>query len=222
MQTSGKEGARAVSGGLGSESGTHSFELTGGSLCLDFANTVDERPRPEPRGHLLVYKDLCDWAEQAGVLEPQGARALWRAAEKAPQKARRDLSRAKKLRESLFSVFSNIARGEEPDKKALDSVNKFISGVLANLVLVPSEDGFVRRFSGRSDELERPLNAVALSALDLLTSPSLDRIRLCASERCDWLFLDNSKNRSRRWCDMSVCGNRAKASRHYQKKKVKG
>lgn len=219
MTATGESRGREARYSAGRGLDTHQFELSAGSLCLDFANTVDERPLPRSRDNLCTYSDLCGWAEQAGILDRRKARALKRRGGENPQKAQRVLSRAKSLRESLFGVLSDIARREEPDQEALDSLNKFISGSLARLVLVRSGDGFVRRFTDPPHELEHPLHAVALSAFDLLTSPSLDRLRLCAAQSCDWLFLDQSKNRSRRWCDMSVCGNRAKARRHYRKKK---
>jgi predicted RNA-binding Zn ribbon-like protein len=66
-----------------------------------------------------------------------------------------------------------------------------------------------------------PLAPVAWSAADLLVRPLIDRVRLCANEKCRWLFLDESKSGNRRWCSMSACGNRAKAHRHYARQKEK-
>lgn len=59
----------------------------------------------------------------------------------------------------------------------------------------------------------------ALSALRLAADPPLERLRICG--HCGWLFIDRSKNRSRMWCDMAVCGNREKARRHYARSRMK-
>ena len=69
-------------------------------------------------------------------------------------------------------------------------------------------------------DLDRVTWWVARSAAELMTSPDLPFVRECASYDCGWLFMDTTKNRSRRWCDMSTCGNRAKGRRHYERKRA--
>lgn len=78
-----------------------------------------------------------------------------------------------------------------------------------------SVSSFVWGWDDAAPALDRPLWPVARSLAELLTSDELPRVRECAADNCAWLFIDTSKNRSRRWCDMAVCGNRAKARRHY-------
>jgi predicted RNA-binding Zn ribbon-like protein len=85
--------------------------------------------------------------------------------------------------------------------------------------LAPSGDSFVWEWHEADGALELPIWIVAQSASDLLVSSELGRVRECAGERCDWLFLDASRNRSRRWCDMAACGNRAKAQRNYARRR---
>jgi len=194
------------------------FELTGGAPCLDLANTLDERPLPSRRDNLEGYADLVDWAEQSRLLTHAEAQALRRAATRKPAEARRTLERARALREAVFAVFSALADGRPVPAEALRSLNGALARAFARLELAPERPGFRARFAGAPDDLERPLFAVARSAYELLTAPDeLERLRVCAAETCDWLFLDRSKNRSRRWCDMSVCGNRDKARRFYRR-----
>jgi len=80
-------------------------------------------------------------------------------------------------------------------------------------------DGFAWDWHEADGALELPIWIVARSASTLLVSQGLRRVRECAGEKCDWLFLDASRNRSRRWCDMAACGNRAKAQRNYARRR---
>jgi predicted RNA-binding Zn ribbon-like protein len=85
-----------------------------------------------------------------------------------------------------------------------------------------AEGGFRWGWDEESDSLTKVLWPVAKAAADLLTSEghALKRLHQCAASDCGWLFIDMSRNHSRRWCDMSNCGNVAKARRHYHRKKV--
>ena len=104
-----------------------------------------------------------------------------------------------------------------PDLAAL---NAALSKVLANACLVPAEDGFAWAWGGEDAALRRVLWPIVRSAAELLTSDKLDRVGQCAGDSCGWLFLDTSRNRSRRWCEMEHCGNRAKARRHYRRQQA--
>ncbi len=87
---------------------------------------------------------------------------------------------------------------------------------LPHLRVTWSPAGFAREWERGSPALDQVLWPVSWSAAELLTHGPLDRIRECPGQgNCGWLFLDLTKNASRRWCDMRVCGNRAKARRHY-------
>ena len=90
---------------------------------------------------------------------------------------------------------------------------------MAQVCVVPKEGSFAWDWLNKEQALDRMLWVVARSAADLLVSGELDTVRVCAGEDCNWLFLDTSKNRSRRWCDMKSCGNRAKVRKHYKQKK---
>lgn len=194
------------------------FELDGGAVCLDLANTLDERPLASRRDNLEGYADLVDWAEQSRLLSRNEAMALRRAAASRPAEALRALEHVKSAREALFALFSALARGREVPAPALSSLNRSLARAYERLELVPARPSFRARFACEPTDLERLIFPVVQSAHELLTSAAdLERLRLCAAETCDWLFLDRSKNRSRRWCDMSVCGNRDKARRFYRR-----
>lgn len=194
--------------------GRYLFELSGGRLCLDFTNTVDRRPTDRPRELLGTYGDLLAWSRQSGILTPGETRRLGARAEGRREQAHRSLSRARKLRETLFQIFSATVK-RRPAGAA-------IAALSAELELAFRSPRLRRRrlvWDDDREKLDFMLGPVVRSAVDLLCSPELDRVRLCAAEDCDWLFLDESRNRSRQWCDMTVCGNRAKARRFYRRKR---
>lgn len=192
------------------------FELTGGALCLDLANTVDERASGRPVELLERYQDLVDWAAQAGVSNRSEAAALSSEASRRPAAAAAALRRARRLREAIFSV-CRAAAGRRPiPKAALATLNRAIAGSYANRRIVRRGRGFALTWrEGEHPVLDRVLWAAAAAAAELLTSADLARVKVCPGSGCAWLFLDRSRNLTRRWCDMSVCGNRAKARRHY-------
>ena len=197
------------------------FELTGGALCLDLANTLDNRPTPRPKELLASYADLVSWAEQAGAVSRGEAAQLRRRATRRRREALAALRRALSLRETLFAVFSAAATGRAVPDDALSQLNRPLSEALSRQRVLPSARGYGWGWVEDERALDRMLWPVLRSAADLLTSGDLERVRECASQSCAWLFLDRSRNGSRRWCDMSVCGNRAKARRHYQRRKAR-
>ena len=195
------------------------FELTGGSLCLDFANTVDKRSTEDRRDHLTNYADLTSWGEQAGAITAADARRLRQLAARRPAEGRAALRRARQVREAIFAIFHAFACGRKPPREGIDTLNTALPGVLGRQRLVPSRDRMEWEWSDEPESLDRVLFPVVRSAAELLTGDDLDRVRECCSDCCAWIFLDSSRNRTRRWCDMTVCGNRAKARRHYARLK---
>lgn len=199
------------------------FELTGGALCLDFANTVDNR-LSEPKELLPSYAALVSWGRQAGALEEEAqARSLLREAAQRPAAARLALQRARASREVIFAVFSALASGGAPPAAAVAGLNAALPEAFARLRLRPRHGA---PFEWAWDDTRRPLDRVLWPALrsaaELLTGDDLPRLRLCAAQECGWLFLDHSKNATRRWCDMRVCGNRSKVRRFYARQKAGG
>jgi predicted RNA-binding Zn ribbon-like protein len=197
------------------------FELTGGRPCLDLANTLEARATPRPRELLRSYADLLAWGEQAALLSRGEARRLRDRARRRGREAEAARRRALSLREALYSVFSALAAGSAVPPRALRFLNAALPGVLARLRIASGKGAFAWGWSAETD-FDRVLWPVIQSAGELLTSPARERLRECAAPDCAWLFLDASRNRSRRWCDMSVCGNRAKARRHYRRERARG
>lgn len=202
---------------LGMEEGSHVFELSGGRLCLDFANTVGNHAGTSPNEHLNSYADLVSWGCQAGTLTYEEAEHLLQQAAQSPQEAHAVLTRAITLREAIYRIFSQIAAGQPPPHEDLDLLNAALSEVLPHLRIVWANGRFTWGWAGEHNALDRMLWPVIRDAAELLNSEDLSRVRECANDTCGWLFIDRSKNHSRRWCDMKTCGNQAKARRHYEK-----
>jgi predicted RNA-binding Zn ribbon-like protein len=193
--------------------------LLGGRLSLDFANTADWHASDRPVEFLTSYGQLVTWGQHAGVLTEQDVQGLLEEAARRPAEAAAVLERAVTLREVIYRLFSAIAHGRPPQPADLAAFNAELSGALAQSRLAATGEGFGWVWSEREGALDRMVWPVLRDAADLLTSEELDRVGQCGDERCGWLFLDMSRNRSRRWCSMEDCGNRAKARRHYQRRR---
>ena len=196
---------------------TVTFERIGGALCLDFANTGSQRREGPFKEKLHSYADLLAWSEEAGQLEREQADQLTAKSERSPAEAESVLERAKELREAVYRVFSARFHGDALPADDLRRISDEYAYAAAQRVLAPTESGEIDFAWRDTDALERPLWPIAVSAAVLASSDELDRVKECATDNCNWLFLDASKNRSRRWCEMKECGNRAKARRHYQR-----
>jgi predicted RNA-binding Zn ribbon-like protein len=195
------------------------FDLTGGLLCLDFANTVDDRTEVHPQELLNSYNDLVSWSEQAQVLTEHEAQRLLEKAACRPSEASKVLQQAVAIRETIFRIFKAVAEDESPEDKDLVSLSAAVADAQNHAQIVQKANGFIWDWAGNAGDLDRMLWPVVRSAADFLTSDELDTVRVCASDSCNWLFLDTSKNHSRRWCNMKSCGNREKARRFYERKK---
>ena len=196
------------------------FEFNAGWLCLDFANTVRARPISERVELINNYSDLLSWARQATILTPGEAAELGAAARQHPRAAVESLAQALSLREAIYGLFSARAGALPAPLGDLHTINKAIGRSMARAGLTPSARGaFEWSWPGSAPGLDRVAWWVARSAAELLTSRDLTGVRECASYDCGWLFVDATKNRSRRWCDMATCGNRAKGRRHYERRR---
>ena len=195
------------------------FDLTGGLLCLDFANTVDDRTEIHPQELLMSFKDLVSWSQQSQVVTEQEAQQLLEKAEQHPSEATRVLKRAVEVREAIFRIFKAVAEDESPGDEDLVTLSAVVAEAQKHAQIVPGTHGFRWDWAGKPNDLDCMLWPVVRSAADFLTSEDLDTVRVCASDSCNWLFIDTSKNHSRRWCNMKSCGNREKARRFYTRKK---
>ena len=199
------------------------LELLGGRLCLDFINTVDWRGREKPVEFINDYKSLVAWGQHVKMFAKSEGPLLLRLAADSPQKAERVLRDAIELRETLYRLFSSTINGELPRQADIDLFNKHFSRTMARSKIVRKKSGFILDSTGPKEGLDWILNPVIRSASDIFTSPrDLKRVKKCADDECGWLFLDHSRNQSRRWCDMKDCGNRAKVSQYYLRRKKAG
>lgn len=191
------------------------LELIGGLLCLDFCNTF-ERGRPSV-DWLREYSGLVGWSWRAGILSAEEAARLQRTANRSPTAAVAVVERAHVLRQSLASIFSALSAGKQPRPGLIEPLNAELAGAMARSQVLAIESGFTWVWAEGGKALDSTLWPVARSAADLLTGGDLGAVRRCEGRACGWYFLDTSRNRSRRWCDMRVCGNRAKARRHHER-----
>lgn len=197
----------------------HGFSFSAGALCLDFANTCGDRPTcAEERLH--GARELVSWAVAAGLVDEAEARRFGRELDADPTGATALLDDAITLREAIFETCSSIASGRAPGDDHLEIINQALRQTLPNLRIGVHDGGCCWQWHGASSVRDRVLWPVVRSTADLLTSNAADLIRLCAGDGCSWLFLDSSRNRSRKWCSMASCGNRAKARRHYARKRA--
>ncbi len=194
-------------------------ELTGNWLCLDFTHTLDERYSARREELLQSYSDLVAWGIHQQLLTKEEAQRLLHLAKQKPGEAATALARAVDAREAIYRIFYAISEGEDPPEPDMAHLNAQLAGAMSHACLVRNIDGYAWTWQSGEDELDVLLWQIVRSAADLLTSDKLDDVRACAAEDCRWLFLDTSKNHSRRWCDMQTCGNQAKARRHYSRKK---
>ncbi|MBO0797075.1 MAG: ABATE domain-containing protein [Ktedonobacteraceae bacterium] len=196
------------------------FDFTGGNLCLDFVNTVEGSRPLEPQRELLThYDDLVTWGLQAHILHDQQASRLLARAECAPREATTVLERAILLREALFRIFLAVAEQTSPTANDLRIMNDALVIAMSHARIAEQGEEFLWTWPEIGEQLECVLWPVLRAAADLLTSDLRHTTRVCAAEDCQWLFLDTSKNHSRRWCDMKSCGNRAKARRFSERKR---
>ncbi len=184
-------------------------------ISLDFANTAKWHASSTPLETIHDYSELVNWAERVKVLTADQAVQMKCLSQSEPEAAKKAYAEAILIRETLYRLFSSVAAQQTPDPKDVATLNSLLIDHAPNRQLTAINQEF--HWSLRvSLSLNMITTAVLLSAEQLLTSILINRIGECADDRgCGWLFLDMSKNRSRRWCDMNDCGNRDKVRRYY-------
>lgn len=188
----------------------------GGDLALDFSNTADREAGRVVIERLNTYSDLIRWSWESGLLDQQQAADWQDYTVEQPEHAAANLIKAHQLRETIYHVCSTYAHHREVDEAAMRRLNIFIQEgrTYAHLRLV--EGKFEWKWLTDGVDLGYPLWIIAEKAAVLLSTQA-DKLKECAGVSCGWLFLDTSRNHSRRWCDMTECGNREKARRHYRR-----
>jgi len=208
---------------------TRSADIAGGviaappeDLCLGFVNTRCWRGMATPSEELHGVDDVLAWSAGTGGVDAAIARDFsvkWRAR---PVDAADAFAEAIALREMLFRLFGAVATREPADPADLDAFNAALGWAAARSCMVCRDGAFVWSVDGLRPSAAALLSPVLWSAADLLAGARRDRVRQCDNPQCRWVFLDDSKSGNRRWCSMASCGNRAKAHRHYLKRREAG
>jgi predicted RNA-binding Zn ribbon-like protein len=197
-----------------SESRAGRLPLVGCDLALDFTNTSSGRGQHSHQEHLRSADHVVAWARHAKVLAPADGEWVLAALNTDGSLAARLLDRALGLREIIYSIGVEVAAHRRAPPDIVNSLAHIHASCIARAKLAPHGPGFVWSWVPQEAPIESLLGPIALSALTLLTQADLSRIKQCQGDHCGWLFLDTTKNKSRRWCEMEVCGNRAKQKRH--------
>ena len=193
------------------------LELVGGTLCLDFLNTVNSRVNPE-HDYFVQYSDVVGWAEKIRILSPVQSHKIKKQASRNEEGAESALLAARTLRDLLYRLFSRAAKGSEPDKKDMEMLIVFYGESISRGQFI--KEGTHYQTTWKLDEaLDAILWPIIHSAGKLLGSEDLDHVKECPG--CGWLFLDTSKNQSRRWCSMNTCGARDKMRRYHKRQRAK-
>jgi len=205
------------------QSNAGNVPLEGGMLCLDFTNTLSWRASDKRRELLKNFSDLVMWGMHVGIVEKNCSENLLKKALRNNAEAEKAHVRAIQLRELLFRIFSSIVKKNPVGEGELTEFNRYFADTMSRVCCIwTSDEGFLWSFCNRKEALDSMLDPIVKSAADLLISPDIKRLKLCNDKDCGWLFVDRSRNNSRRWCNMNDCGNRAKARRHYQRTKKVG
>ena len=188
------------------------------NICLDFVNTVDwDGPAMVRDDQIRGYGQFLGWSLQNGLLAESEVDQLREEAAADPDARRRALGRAWAFRRALHDCLRAVIRREPPPEASITLINAIIADSPPAFALAQRADGIALAIpAGPHPD---PLHPVLSSALHLFSSPDLARLRECAADRCGRLYLDHTKNASRRWCDMGTCGNRAKARRHQARRR---
>jgi len=190
------------------------FQLVAGHLALDFANTLDYRYDPDRLIDLLPsYERFLAFCRQSGVITAAQMRKLLDGLSEFD--SQRILKEVIELREALYFLTLSAVHGRSPDESHLRALNRFLSKAQGVDEVVWNKRRLVRSLRDVTERPDGPLRQVVDAAVVLISSSDIYKVRECSEKTCRWFFLDRSRNRSRRWCDMQLCGNRSKAKRFY-------
>ena len=196
------------------------LDLVGGSLALDFTNTSSGRGSPTHQEHLRDFETLVQWAEHARVATPLNCLVMREQAARHPERVAAVFTRALAVRELIWRIGGALAERREITDALRDELVAVHARSLAFAEIKSRDQAFIWAWDPRRDVEAAILGPITLSALSLLMEKDLSRTKRCEGKECGWLFFDATKNKSRRWCEMRVCGNRAKVRAARQRKKI--
>lgn len=192
------------------------LKTLGNQPALDFINTVDWRGREHPKEYINNYADLIDWAEHNKLINQTKAATLKEKASNNLQAMSEIHKRTIAFREASYRTLYQLSIERTPSVEDKTLIEIEMRKMYCQTHLDLSE-----KKVELDDEvnLDLVLTIIVKETIELLTSDEVSRVKRCQSEECGWLFIDTSKNKSRKWCRMKSCGNRAKARRYYGRSK---
>ena len=193
------------------------FRYVGGDPSIDLVNTAEWTNRGLEKDRLSGYDRLTQWAEGARVITPADAKRLRAVAAEHPRSSREAYEAARRLRALLQRVFAAVARGTSLGSE-LTQLNAVLADALMRAELTRARSGARQgavawTWRGWGERLESMLWPVTWSVAALLQSDEVSRLRVCDGPECGWMYIDRSRNGLRRWCQMDVCGTKAKTRR---------
>lgn len=194
-----------------------SKDLVAGSIALDFINTVTGRD-VTPRDWLDGYPRLIEWARFRAEFNSKDLDALSLAAGRNPAGARTAFAHATRLREALCRCVHATLEQRTAGLEARLEIERAHQAAMKSVHFDWSANGCQLAWTAKASGLDLITHVIVVNAVSLLAHIDSKRLRVCAGVNCGWLFLDSSRNGRRRWCDMTTCGNVAKARRHYRRR----
>lgn len=191
--------------------------LDGGALGFHFINTVNAWRGPHIYEYLYSYGELMLWCEKVKILTPAHRKLLLQYADQHIEEAETVLHKLKKVRETLYQLFSAVAAMEDIPDTVLERFNRVLHPALSHIIFFPTPAGIQQGWKEDHKDLMYPVYPVMKSAYDILTQEDRTRIKEC--ETCGWIFLDQTKNNKKRWCSPLTCGTMDKSKRYYHRKK---
>jgi len=180
--------------------------FSGGMTCLDFINTIDHLHTPPRYDFFSDRATIIEWGRAAGILPL--------AVEDSRSSDQPSFQKALETRELLVRLLTPFSRSEAPADSDVAALNLCLQEASGHLTILRTPEGYELVLETHNPVEQVTYEAIR-SATDLLLTKEKGRVRQCSE--CGWLFYDATRNRSRRWCDMGICGNRAKARRHYER-----
>lgn len=181
----------------------------GGNVALDFINTDLFSRADRSTDVLRSVEEFLAWSEHAGVASASSVPAEWsRTQEQA------FLGEAVDVRAAIRMVVEAIAEQRDVDPVALTTLRSAYAGAVNRAV--PTLDGGGLSWTWESTSPRGALSVLVGAAVDLLRHAGVDRLKACPS--CGFVFLDTTRNGSRRWCSMEDCGTQVKMRRYVTKR----
>jgi predicted RNA-binding Zn ribbon-like protein len=188
-------------------------DIVGGNLALDLVNTVSGWSN-DPEEWVPDIASLLVWARTCGVLDPREQSEAARHAKDSPAAAERVLASVRELRLALWGVINSLEHRKPAEPGDLTVIDEWRRRLALSEQIIVRRNNVDFAINRDVSALELPGLRVTAAALSFLKDIPAARIKTCPARDCGWKFVDQSKNRSRRWCDMAVCGNLAKARQY--------